>query len=163
MFPDHLIIDGNNLIHLAKDRFLSGARDFVEARRNLVKQIDELAGGLAKKVTIVFDGTIGGRDDSFKMANLEIVYSEAVVTADRIIERMVSASTQPDKILVVTSDRSERHTVEAAGGDTMSCSVFVEMMEDSRKSLKAGMKKLQKQARGPTLGDFFPDALSGRK
>ncbi|MBA4387943.1 MAG: hypothetical protein C0404_08170 [Verrucomicrobia bacterium] len=163
MFPDHLIIDGNNLIHLAKGKFLAGTRDFAAARRSLATQIDELAGGLAGKVTIVFDGTIGGRDDSFKVANLDIIYSESHVTADRIIERMVSSSREPAKILVVTSDRSERHTVEAAGGEVTSCSVFVEMMEDSKKALKSGMKKLQQQSKGPTLGDFFPEVTNRGK
>jgi len=51
-----LIIDGNNLLHY--DPRLAGLarRDFDRARRELVQGLDQLAGRLARRVTIVFDG-----------------------------------------------------------------------------------------------------------
>lgn len=153
---DWLIIDGNNLIHARKDRFFARRGDFDTTRQNLVSMIDELAGELAGRVTIVFDGTVGGTDDRYKAAHLEIIYSPLNVTADRIIERLVSSAANPAGILVVTSDRAECVTVEGAGGEVLSCGGFVEMMDERRANLKSTLKRREKAIPAMKLGDFFP-------
>jgi predicted RNA-binding protein with PIN domain len=158
MQTDWLIIDGNNLIHreAAESR---GPRtgDFVSARWRLARRLDELAGRLAARVTLVFDGTRGGRDEAFEASSIEVIFCPGHVTADTTIEQLVAGHARPERVLVVTSDRAERVTVEAAGAVTESCGLFLGRLDDLRREIDAGLRMGRRPSdKGATLGDFFP-------
>ena len=160
-----IIIDGNNLLHSDKEGILFGDRktDFDSARRKLSRALDELAGAIAERMTVVFDGSVGGRDEAFQTSELRVVFSPAEMDADSVIERIVAEAPDPKGILVVSSDRAERRTVGAAGAEVMSCRNFISLLLDVRRSLK---RQLQGRGRqvipGPSLGDFFPDETLNR-
>lgn len=161
MTMDWLIIDGNNLVH--HDLSAIGVRrgsDFSAVRSALARRIDELAGALARRVTIVYDGTRGGRDEAFEASSVEVIFSPGNMTADTVIERMVSEARNPGRVTVVTSDRGERDTVSAAGAEVTSCPQFIETLADQRGILKGSIRRHatgQGGAGGATLGDFFPE------
>ena len=153
-----IIVDGNNLVHSDRESLFGDPRtDFAGARWGLARLLDELMGELAERVTLVFDGTIGGKDEAFQNADLQVVFSPADMTADSVIERLVSRASNPGDILVVSSDRGERQTVGVAGAQTMSCQNFIPLLKDCRQNLRRSLGRHAKQkAPGPSLGDFFP-------
>lgn len=148
---DWLIIDGYNLMH--QDDALDGRRDDLQtARQRLVRRIEQSAAGMARKITVVFDGREGGRDIALDAPNLEVLFSPSNRTADGLIEQMVHAAEKPERIIVVTSDWIEQRLVSVFGASVISCREFLLRCETpsivSRKS---------KSERGYTLGDFFPE------
>jgi hypothetical protein len=73
---DRLIIDGYNLMH--QDDALDGRRDDLQtARQRLVRRIEQSATGMARKITVVFDGREGGRDIALAAPNLEVLFSDS--------------------------------------------------------------------------------------
>lgn len=157
MLADWLIIDGNNLVHQMPRR---AGLPFDVARTDLARQIDEVGGVLAKRVTLIFDGTRGGEDDAFRASSVEVLFSPGHRTADDVIERMVAADAHKRDIVVVTSDHAERDTVLAAGGSVMSCARFQDELAVQRGSMIRTMRaKPRGGATGPSLGDFFPEVL----
>jgi len=151
-----LIIDGNNLIH-SHPEVCPGAphADFDTARWTLAQRLDSLATALADRVTLVYDGTRGGRHEAFR-GSIDVVFSPPELTADGLIEKMVLAAQKRNSILVVTSDRLLRQTVFGAGAHTMSCAEFAGLVGDTARQTEARCAPTQGNRDGPTLGDFFP-------
>jgi predicted RNA-binding protein with PIN domain len=145
---DQLIIDGYNLLHF-DSAFEGGGNKLATARQRLVRRIEQFAFGMANKVTIVFDGREHGRDASLDTSHLEILFSPSNRTADGLIEQMVHDASQPDRILVVTSDGTEQQIVSAFGASVISCREFLARGE-------ATLPVRPKPPRNFTLGDHFP-------
>ena len=154
---DLLIIDGNNLLHSdpALDRIKR--QDFAQARQELVDKLDDSASRLANRVVLVFDGTHGGKGREFRCSLIEILFSPADMSADTVIERMVQDHVKQNNVTVITSDLAERHTVEGAGADALSCRMFLEELEHIQDSRQRDMGKPMFRKRPPSLGDLFPD------
>jgi len=147
---DWLIIDGYNLMH--QDDALDGRRDDLQtARQRLVRRIEQSATGMARKITVVFDGREGGRDVALDAPNLEVLFSPSNRTADGLIEQMVHAAKNPERIMVVTSDWIEQRLVSVFGATVISCREFLLRCETP-----SAVPKKSKSVRGSTLGDFFP-------
>jgi len=157
MNPKWIVIDGSNLVHQAPREMVGDVqRDFVTARQRLARRLDELAGRLAPRVTIIFDGTRAGRDEHFDASSVEVIFCGREETADAIIEKCAADGPDPGCMLVVTSDRAERETVEAKGVQTMSCTPFLELVSSIHAELKHTLSARKFAARKTTLGDFFP-------
>jgi predicted RNA-binding protein with PIN domain len=152
MQTEWLIIDGYSLLYRDPSQLRA---DLTRSRLQLIRRLEAVAGFFADRVTIVFDGRSPTQDPDFHSATLDIVFSPGDKTADTVIERMVHQSANPSGILVITSDRLERETVAAAGGQTMSCGDFLDQCEryESRKPSPPPPR-----SSGPTLGDFFPES-----
>ena len=152
---DHLIIDGYNLLH--QDAALAGRRGELQtARQRLVRRIERAAPEMAPRITVVFDGREGGRDASFDAPHLEVLFSPANRTADAVIERMVAAAKNPERILVVTSDRIEGQIVSSAGASVLSCLEFISRC-DAAEGAPPKRRRGNSGRSGSTLGDYFPD------
>jgi predicted RNA-binding protein with PIN domain len=157
MVPDTIVIDGNNLLHAArKAGGRPAASDFDAERWALARDLDRLTGAIAARVTIVFDGTRGGREEAFRTSSLDVVFSPASEAADTVIERIVCGAPDPGRILVVTSDRMERQMVEARGAAVVSCERFLDDLRHSGDALSARFGRAGAGQPGPCLGDFFP-------
>jgi predicted RNA-binding protein with PIN domain len=150
-----LIIDGYSLLHRLEHRNGSARGAGEVARDRLVRQIDGMAGHLAERITVVFDGT-GPKTNRDPAAHIEVLFSSGDKTADTVIERLVLEAREPGSILVVTSDSAERRTVDAAGARSMSCGDFLEHGQQQRAQLARAAGDTRKKAHAPTLGDFFP-------
>lgn len=152
-----LILDGNNLIHRDPTLAAAARRDFDVARRRLIRLLDEQAGELADRITVVFDSRMGPADTAaYRTPGVEVVFSTADRSADAVIERLACQGGADRRITVVSSDRAERESVEAAGVHTISCLTFLERLEAARHS--QGRKLRSGNRAGPKgqLGDFFP-------
>lgn len=157
MLADWLIIDGNNLIHAQPGLLQEPGRDFHSIRRHLVQALEEMVGVLAARITVVFDGTRGGRQTGFESAAVEVVFSPSHFTADSVIERLAARTVRRDAVLVVSSDSLERHTVEASGVRSLSCRMFLEEMRLAREQLGRRIGETRRRPSGRNaLGDFFP-------
>ena len=118
---EHLIIDGNNALHampeLARD--LRNNREY--AREALLHLLEPLLGVSISLLTVVFDGK-GGPLSVSKHKGLEaftVIYSSSAQGADGVIERMLMASKQPEKLVVVTNDNLIRNCAFAHGASVM--------------------------------------------
>ena len=129
MYMRWLIIDGYSLVFRDESLARIRNRNMPLARQLLVRKIQEVAGALAERTTMVFDGQQGGLAEGFEASGVEVLFSPAHHTADTVIERLVFADTHPETILVVTSDRPERENTSAAGAQTMSCGDFLSECE----------------------------------
>ncbi len=155
MRPSWIIIDGYSLLFRLPAATPSPGGEL--ARRRLIVLLEKAAGLLANRITVVFDGRGCAPDAPPDSPAVEVLYSPAHQTADTVIERMVSAAPDRRGILVVTSDRAERHTVEAAGAATMSCGDFLEQCNRAVAQLERLLRQRPRKDRGATLGDFFPE------
>jgi uncharacterized protein len=148
---DWLIIDGYNLMH--QDDALDGRRDDLQtARQRLVRRIEQSSTGMARKITVVFDGREGGCDVALAAPNLEVLFSPSNRTADGLIEQLVHDAEKPERIIVVTSDWIEQRLVSVFGASVISCREFLLRCE-----IPSIVSKKSKSVRGSTLGDFFPE------
>ena len=66
------------------------------------------------RVTLVFDGQAGGREEGPK-DSLAVLYAPGEATADSIIEKIVQAHAGKGEIGVVTADHAEITAVESFG------------------------------------------------
>ncbi len=151
-----IIVDGYSLLHRHPT---SGSKTgaLLTARHRLIRQLEEVAGNLAERLTVVFDGVARGGREGYESASIEVVFSPADKTADTVIERLVHDDGDPAGILVVTSDRLERETTSAAGADTMSCGDFLDLCERTRAYLSRQSAARHGKKSGARLGDFFPE------
>ena len=156
MQTEWLIIDGYNLLHQIDDLAELIRTDIPAARHRLVRQVEHTAHRMAPQTTIVFDGRDAGSDASLTAKHLEVCFSPGNLSADAVIERLVTKFSAPEKILVVTSDHAEHATVSSAGAQVMSSQEFIARCErDSRGTAS----KRTPPGEEPKLGDLFPDGI----
>lgn len=154
MNPDWIIIDGYNVLHQIDELAPLLHSDLLTARHRLVRFVENTAHRLASKATIVFDGRESGSDDALSTEHLEVFFSPGNLSADTVIERLVSLYERPEKILVITSDHAEQATVSSAGAQVMSSQEFIARCEqDTRRS----QDRRTPPGHKPKLGDLFPD------
>lgn len=154
MAPRWIIVDGYSLLYRMNPDRRAPRSDL--QRSHLVSWLDKTAPFLAERITIVFDGRGPFSETPNDVSTLEVVYSPAHQTADTLIERMVCSAPNRNDIMVVTSDRAERRTVEAAGAVTMSCGDFLDLCRRATSQLESHLGQNSRKNKGPALGDFFP-------
>ncbi len=131
-------------------------RDFVTTRHRLVQQLDELIDVLAERITVVFDGSRGGKQTGFESSAVEVIFSSANLTADSVIERLAVHADDRPNVTVISSDLLERHTVEAGGVHTLSCRSFLDELRREQANLRRRLRQPGRLARKNALGDLFP-------
>ena len=175
-----LIIDGYNLIHRIGD-YLSGVpmfqaggvpRDLAGKRRRLIQLLEKTVGILAERITVVFDGrsgggparsvthSVAGGPDEQESLVVEVLFSPRDKTADTVIEQLVFQAGPAGKVVVVTSDRLERETTEAAGAETKACSVFLDQLNETLARIEQELRALgTAQHPAAPLGNPFSDLV----
>lgn len=154
-----IIVDGFSLLYREAGILpvLKAGRRF-EACRRMVRRLDRLAGLLADRLTIVFDGQgAGGPSDEALDVAVEVIFSPSGQTADTVIERMARAAERPQDVLVVTSDRMERETVDSSGATSMGCTDFLAWVEREERALDR-----RGGPRPPAPGGGWPATLGDR-
>ena len=104
--PEHVMIDGNNLLHSMYEH----APIPHIGRESMVRLIRDWASKVPHAVTLVFDGPMpkGGLAKQMRPAGIRVLFS-APETADDIIVRMVRAAPDPAQVHVVSSDTAIRY------------------------------------------------------
>lgn len=152
-----LIIDGYSLLHHDPAFAAAGPHGMAAARERLLARLGAAGLALAERITVVFDGAgYAGQRGPQPPSPIEVLFSSSAETADTIIERLAHSAARAAEILVVTSDRAERVTVDAAGAQTIGGTDFLSQLESAEKGLRRSATWLKQRTPKPTLGDFFP-------
>ncbi|MFM8653377.1 MAG: NYN domain-containing protein, partial [Verrucomicrobiota bacterium] len=112
--PRYLLVDGHSIIHSWPELRSLHTRQSAQARRELIRQMSDLHDSGRWRVTLVFDGRAGGKEETPK-DSLAVLYASGDQTADSIIERIVQAHAGKGEIGVVTADHAEITAVESFG------------------------------------------------
>ncbi|MBI2439942.1 MAG: NYN domain-containing protein [Lentisphaerae bacterium] len=126
-----LIIDGYNLIYRCGAELGIAPGSLASRRRQFIQLLERALGLLAERITVVFDGRAGDRPAEPESLVVEVLFSPGNKTADTVIEQLVFKAGKSGGAVVVTSDRPERETAEAAGAATMACSIFCAQLKET--------------------------------
>ena len=103
---EHVIIDGNNLLHAMREHAPIAA----VGRETMVRLIERWSRGSGSSVTLVFDGPAprGGFSKQLSPEGLTVRFS-APETADDLIVAAIGDEKDPTRLRVVTGDTAIRH------------------------------------------------------
>lgn len=112
--PRYLLVDGHSVIYAWPELRSLHDRQASAARRNLIAKVSALHDSGRWRVTLVFDGKGGGREEG-PADSLAVLYAPANQTADSMIEKMVQIHAGRGEIAVVSADHAEITAVESLG------------------------------------------------
>lgn len=146
----HLLVDGYNIIHQWPElaRLL---KDFgVEAARaQLGECLRPIHDSEHYRVTIVFDGR--GKSPEIERPSPDLTFSflftPTGITADQMIEELVSTAKYPLEIIVATRDNLLTETVGANGGLTLSPQQLLDWVDSCRKRVTAIVQDQNRSSR----------------
>ncbi len=121
---EHVIIDGNNLLHTLREHAPIAA----VGRETMVRLIERWGRTSGCEVTLIFDGPApqGGLHKQLSPEGLTVRFS-APKTADDLIVAMIRDEKDPTRLRVVTSDKAIRH---AAGYRKCRCTDSVSFVSE---------------------------------
>lgn len=155
----HIVIDGYSLLHACypDDARSSTGRDWEQQRDALTAQLSDLSRSMGAEITVVFDGQ--GRAGSARndVPGVRILYTSGHRSADDHIERMVYIATQPEQMLVVTSDHAIQDTVRGRNAGATHCAEFMRRMDEARRDRNHSVRRVTQRRLRSRLGDFFPE------
>ncbi len=128
---EHLIIDGNNAMHAIPDLAKELRVDRSLARDSLLRFLEPLHSHGGSLLTVVFDGK-GGPQRISKHRGLDeytVVFSSSSEGADGVIERMLMAAKQPERLIVVTNDALIRNCAYEQGASAMRVEEVLKRMD----------------------------------
>ena len=104
--PEHVLIDGYNLLHADEEWAKLMDSDIEVARARLQDVLANYAGFTGSTVTLVFDAykRVPGPGSREDVHGVDVVYTKEGETADVFIERMVYELGKRERMRVVTSD-----------------------------------------------------------
>jgi predicted RNA-binding protein with PIN domain len=121
-----ILVDGYSVIHAWPKLRRAAGRSLEHQRDALVRVLQQFGDARQCRVTVVFDGYAAKRkpDAVEPTPGVEVLFSDTGKTADDAIERLVGLAESRSRILVITSDKMERHTVESLGAHSMDADLF---------------------------------------
>lgn len=142
----YLLVDGHNVMHAWPElrREMRSANRRHLARLELMRRLRTYQDMSGRQVVLVFDGTQSQRTEEREPGGLQVIYAEASVTADGIIERIAHRYARERSVLVASADGMVRETVLASGADWMSPEMLKSACEDAEKALGNAIKKQRK-------------------
>ncbi len=133
----YILVDGYNVAHAWPQLRQLLSRDLDAAAAQLAASLSILHDGESSELTIVFDGK-GERADTSNPGGPKapcIIYSPAGLSADAIIEQIVSRAPEPDCFTVATRDNALRLSVFARGAHVISPEELLEWQEREQRSI----------------------------
>lgn len=126
----HIIIDGYNLIRQSDSLRRLDKLSLEGGRGELIRRVAEYRRRRGHKITIVFDGWMGGsaKEERLRERGVTVVYSRMGETADEVIKRIAWAE-RGTEFVIVSSDREVGEAAVRAGGVAVSSPEFEERME----------------------------------
>lgn len=139
----HIIIDGYNLIRQSDSLKRFEKFSLEEGRNELVRRMVSYKRLKGHKITLVFDGWIGGSPNEERMREngVAIIYSRLGEKADEVIKR-IARKRGGEEIVVVTSDGGVAAAISRTSGVTISSPEFedkVRMEEEEAVLFEKGM------------------------
>ena len=152
-----VLVDGYSVLHAWPKLRRAAGRSLEQQRDALVRVLRQFGDVRHWRMTVVFDGYAAKRkpDSVEPTAGVEVLFSETGKTADDVIERMVAEAERRQRILVVTSDKMERHTVESLGANSMDAELFEVEVQAALGELDALIRQHGRRRRLGTVRQHF--------
>lgn len=124
-----VIIDGYNMIFGVPELVAHIDRCDMETLRNrLLSLLEHYKEKRRHELIVVFDGNVGASSRT-TVSGIEVVFPQTELDADEEIKRMVSNSSNPRQITVVTGDRSIRQFVKRYGSKVVGPKEFFKAVQ----------------------------------
>ncbi len=155
----HIIIDGYNLIRQSDSLRRFERLGLEKGREELIKRLAPYRKLKGHRITVVFDGWIGGplREERQREAGIRIIYSRRGEKADEVIKR-IARKRSGEELVVVTSDREIAQAVERSGGVAIASPEF-----ETRMILEGQMALLGEKGVSPEEEDDEEIRRGGKK
>lgn len=143
--PRHLLVDGSNILHAWPELRALAKEDRDAARARLVQQLTAIHDAEQVRVTVVFDGrgeklTVERPSDQ---VTFSVIYTPSSLTADDVIEQIVTGATEAVVCTVATDDLAERSMVIAAGGNAIAAAELAAWVRRAADRQEATVAKLR--------------------
>jgi predicted RNA-binding protein with PIN domain len=141
-----LIVDGYNVINAWPELIKLKEESFEHARIRLIEILSNYSGYKGIRVIIVFDAhqVKGGLERKEYHGKIEVIFSEEGITADHVIERLISSFPNKNyKVFVATSDKTEQDMIWGKGAYRMSSRELLLEIEETSKINKPFLKETQ--------------------
>ncbi len=127
----HVIIDGFNVIFGDETLRTCFQQSQEDAKGQLLKLAQCLHDEEGSQVTVVFDGQ-GNRlqvEHPVRGDSFTVVHSTSQLSADGVIERMLSRARHADRLIVVSDDRMIRDAALACGAEFKGVDAFLDWVQ----------------------------------
>jgi len=115
-----VIVDGYNVIFKVPELGANTKKCDIEILRNkFLSILEQYMEKRKHKLIVVFDGKDAGISHKSNISGIDVVFPRHGLDADEEIKRMVRNSNRPREIMVVTSDREIKRSVEKCGSKVM--------------------------------------------
>ncbi|MCW0219172.1 MAG: NYN domain-containing protein [Prosthecobacter sp.] len=139
----YLLVDGHSVMHawpeLRREQRSANRRHL--ARLELMKRLRTYQDMSGKQVVVVFDGTHSQRSEEREPEGLQVIYAEATMTADAILERLANRYAKEHSMQVASADGMVRETILACGADWLSPEMLKTLCEEAERALGAEIMK----------------------
>lgn len=159
-----LLVDGYNVIHAVESlrrlmrRNVATARDTLRDRLRILADFEEVT------VILVFDGP-GEQVSTQKEpgpGRLEVLYAPSHLTADGLIEHLVSTDDFPEELTVATHDHLIGEAARAAGAFVIGAEELMDWTERAEAHLRRTARRLR-EASAQGGGSPFDALDSGKR
>lgn len=126
--PEHIIVDGYNVIFAWEELKVLAEKDLESARSQLIEMLINYQSYTASELVLVFDAyqVSAGTGAKYSEGPMHIVFTKENETADMYIERLVNEIGKNETVRVVTSDSLIRLGALRSGVLRMSSAEFID-------------------------------------
>jgi len=151
-----IVVDGYNVVFAIADFATLSEREAIErARRDLLERLAKFRRHCKVRVTVVFDRRrpTGGAWQTERVGGVRVVFPSPPRTADDEIRALVSRSSAPRHILVVTSDRELVKTCRKLGAKVRGARAFYRGLARETDRLEAEEAEHREKTRRPSAAE----------
>ncbi|TDM00890.1 NYN domain-containing protein [Macrococcus carouselicus] len=146
MKTHYTIVDGYNVIGQSAELKRIAEESLEEARKTLLLTLVNYNARQQTELICVFDAYMTGSNEAREYFHgINVIYSKKDETADAVIERLVYElyDKHITRIMVITSDLSEQHTIFGAGALRLSSREFLLELEEDKELLERDLEEMK--------------------
>ena len=152
----HVIIDGFNVIFGDDELRDQHQKSPEDAKALLIKMAEQIHDHEGHQVSLVFDGQGRQIQIEYPLRNdrFSVIHSPSSMSADGVIERMLSRSRQADRLIVISNDRMIRDAALGCGVEYKGVNAFIDWVGGTKKRAQA--RSQTKSGKTPALENRLP-------
>ena len=156
-------IDGYNVLHKLAEIDPLHAHNLESARDTLIEHVAAFCSTTGDHAIIVFDGQGRAIDaESHPVPGLTVLYSPERSSADAVIEKAVSETTDRKTLVVVTGDHGVADLCRGMGALVIAPETFFSSLSDASQRTSARVEASQRGGRLGNLEEGLDDATRTR-
>ena len=140
--PDHLLVDGYNIIFAWEDLKKIAEESLDAARAELINRLCSYRGYAGCELILVFDAyrVSGKHREVEKYCGINIVYTRESETADSYIERVSHELSKKHRVMVATSDGLEQMIILGNGAMRIPAAELRMRVEEAERAIREYMQ-----------------------